>query len=254
MIFMTTGEKIRYYRVSFNYTQEQLAEILEVSRQSVSKWETDLAYPETEKLIRLSSLFNVTVDELLSDQTILTPNHRSSMTHYKEYKSDKKLFGLPLYHIIVGKSLKEAKGVLAIGFRAKGIFSLGFLSMGIFSFGLLSLGVISVGVLSLALLSMATFSFGVIAMGALAFGVISIGGISIGLFSVGGLAIGKYFALGDHATGMVAIGKSYANGRLYQFMSQSESFIYDKIAVSSALRSGTPSYLRFIAEFIINLL
>ena len=251
---MTTGEKIRFYRVSFNYTQEQLAELLEVSRQSVSKWETDLAYPETEKLIRLSSLFNVTVDELLSDQTILTPNHRSSVTQYKEYKSDKMLFGLPLYHIIVGKSLKEAKGILAIGFRAKGIFSLGFISIGLFSFGLLSLGLVSFGVLALGILSLATFSFGILAIGAMAFGIVSIGGLSIGLFSVGGLAIGKYFALGDHATGMIAIGKSYANGRLYYFVSQSESFIYDKILVTNGLRSETPSYLRFIVEVIISLL
>ncbi|MBQ8728550.1 MAG: helix-turn-helix transcriptional regulator, partial [Oscillospiraceae bacterium] len=41
----------------YNYTQEQLAEILGVSRQSISKWESDIAYPETEKLIELGKLF-----------------------------------------------------------------------------------------------------------------------------------------------------------------------------------------------------
>lgn len=251
---MTTGEKIRFYRVSSNYTQEQLAELLEVSRQSVSKWETDLAYPETEKLIRLSSLFNVTVDELLSDQAILNKYHRSSVLMYKEYKSEKKIFGLPLYHIIVGKSFKEAKGVFAIGFRAKGIFSLGFISIGLFSFGLLSLGLLSFGVLALGLLSLGTFSVGMVALGAICLGVVSLGSVAIGLFSFGGIALGKYFALADHATGMIAIGRSFANGSELEFVSQSEQYIYDKIAVSNALRAGTPSYLRFIVDMILNFL
>ena len=50
---MTLGEKIAKQRKENNYTQEQLADLLGVSRQSVSKWESDLAYPETDKLIRL---------------------------------------------------------------------------------------------------------------------------------------------------------------------------------------------------------
>lgn len=56
---MTTGEKIAMLRKRKNITQEQLAEILGVSRQSVSRWEMDQAFPETEKLIRLSGLFPV---------------------------------------------------------------------------------------------------------------------------------------------------------------------------------------------------
>ena len=53
---MTTGEKLAALRRKKNITQEQLAEILHVSRQSVSRWEMDAAFPETEKLIRLSRL------------------------------------------------------------------------------------------------------------------------------------------------------------------------------------------------------
>lgn len=64
---MTIGEKISKLRKENNYTQEQLAEILNVSRQSVSKWETDLTYPETEKIFALSKLFDCSADYLLKD-------------------------------------------------------------------------------------------------------------------------------------------------------------------------------------------
>ncbi len=53
---MTTGEKIAALRKEKGITQEALAESLKVSRQSVSRWEMDAAFPETEKLIKLSRL------------------------------------------------------------------------------------------------------------------------------------------------------------------------------------------------------
>ena len=62
---MTFGEKLSKLRKENNYTQEQLADILRVSRQSVSKWELDETYPETEKIIQLSKLFDCSVDYLL---------------------------------------------------------------------------------------------------------------------------------------------------------------------------------------------
>ena len=64
---MKTGEKIAKLRKENNYTQEQLAVLLGVSRQSVSKYESGVTYPETDKLIRLSELFGCTVDYLLKD-------------------------------------------------------------------------------------------------------------------------------------------------------------------------------------------
>ena len=64
---MTLGEKIAKQRKELNYTQEQLADVLGVSRQSISKWESDIAYPETEKLIELGKLFECSMDYLLKD-------------------------------------------------------------------------------------------------------------------------------------------------------------------------------------------
>lgn len=64
---MTTGEKIAELRKKKGITQEQLSEMLNVSRQSVSRWEMDAAFPETEKLIKLSRLLDCSIDFLLSE-------------------------------------------------------------------------------------------------------------------------------------------------------------------------------------------
>ena len=65
---MTLGEKIAKQRKELNYTQEQLADILGVSRQSISKWESDIAYPETDKLIELGKLFDCSMDYLMKEE------------------------------------------------------------------------------------------------------------------------------------------------------------------------------------------
>ena len=65
---MTFGEKLSILRKENNYTQEQLADILGVSRQSVSKWELDEAYPETEKIIQIGKLFDCSMDYLLKEE------------------------------------------------------------------------------------------------------------------------------------------------------------------------------------------
>lgn len=65
---MKLSEKIQILRKDNGYSQEDLAVICNVSRQSISKWEADIALPETETLIILSNLFRVTVDVLLKDE------------------------------------------------------------------------------------------------------------------------------------------------------------------------------------------
>ena len=64
---MTTGEKLALLREKKGITQEKLSEILNVSRQSVSRWETDISFPETDKLIKLSKLFECSTDFLLNE-------------------------------------------------------------------------------------------------------------------------------------------------------------------------------------------
>ena len=62
---MSFAENMQYLRERDGLTQEELAEKLDVSRQSVSKWETGEAFPETEKLIVLCDMFGVDLDSLL---------------------------------------------------------------------------------------------------------------------------------------------------------------------------------------------
>ena len=63
---MTLGEKIQQLRRQKGLSQEQLAEQVEVSRQSVSKWELNDSVPELDKVILLSKIFSVTTDDLLN--------------------------------------------------------------------------------------------------------------------------------------------------------------------------------------------
>lgn len=64
---MTFAQKIQQLRKDAGLSQEQFAEQLGVSRQSVSKWELSQAYPETEKIIEISRLYGVSVERLLKD-------------------------------------------------------------------------------------------------------------------------------------------------------------------------------------------
>ena len=65
---MTIGEKITQLRIASDISQEQLAEKMSVSRQSVSKWEMDQALPQIDKVLQLCELFDISTDELLHDK------------------------------------------------------------------------------------------------------------------------------------------------------------------------------------------
>lgn len=69
---MKLSEKIVQLRKTNNMTQEELAEICNVSRQSISKWEADIALPETEKLLLLGEIFRISMDVLLKDELTLS--------------------------------------------------------------------------------------------------------------------------------------------------------------------------------------
>lgn len=69
---MIFSEKLKNERKKRGWSQEQLAENLYVSRQSVSKWENGQNYPSIEIIIRISDLFGVTIDELLRSDEELT--------------------------------------------------------------------------------------------------------------------------------------------------------------------------------------
>lgn len=115
---MPLGSKLSRLRKENNYTQEQLAELLGVSRQAISKWESDAAYPETDKLIQISNLFHCSLDYLLRDAAEAdgssTPGDAPPDPLFlsplvRERKSDRALWGMPLWHVA-----KNAHGVIAV--------------------------------------------------------------------------------------------------------------------------------------------
>ena len=65
---MTLGEKLVSLRKSKGYSQDDLAEKLEVSRQSISKWETDVSIPELNKIVAISEIYEVSLDHLIKDK------------------------------------------------------------------------------------------------------------------------------------------------------------------------------------------
>ncbi|TAH67604.1 MAG: XRE family transcriptional regulator, partial [Anaerolineaceae bacterium] len=217
---MRLGDKLIQLRRERGYSQEQLANMLDVSRQSVSKWEADQSIPEVNKLIMISDIFAVSVDCLIrednelpilkdrqenSEDTITnTPsdnhNYPSRVYGYGfyEYKSKIKIFGIPLVHIKNGYGFQVAKGIIAIGNISIGIISIGGVSLGLLSFGGLGFG----------LLAFAGFALGGIAIGGVTLGILAIGGMATGIYSSGGVALAKEVALGGVAIGKTAIGSS----------------------------------------------
>lgn len=270
---MTFGDKLAKLRREQNYTQEQFADLLGVSRQSVSKWESDLAYPETDKLLKICKMFNCTSDYLLLDtceaktqaeeaehlgQNQQTETIEIRIPKIRERKSKRTLWGMPLWHIA-----KNARGIIAIGVNARGIISVGVCSCGVLSVGVLSVGVISCGTLSLGLLfslgvlaaalfSVGTISAGIFAVGAIGFGMFSLGAVAIGDISVGALAIGRYVAIGDRARAMIAIGGHKANGSVFEHVGKMSPEI--KQTVRTLIDEKVPAYLKWAAAIVKALL
>lgn len=217
-------------------SQEQLADRLGITRQSVSKWEAGSSVPEISKLVAMSELFDVSLDYLLKDYLdeesvkYYSENIRQSGRHEKdvtgeslkleenarlekkvdeltryikgyEFTSKTKIAGIPLVSIRFSRQLGRdgvAKGIIAIGNIAVGVISFGAFSFGIISFGALAVGLFSIG----------AFAIGLAAWGALAFGILAFGATAVGFYSAGVAALGKEVAVGVSAAGKTAIGET----------------------------------------------
>lgn len=113
---MSFGENLQFLRKKENITQEQLAEKLNVSRQSVSKWESDTAYPEMEKLLTLCEMFHCDMDTLMrgsaeKSSATDTCNYDTHMNQFSKSISGSIgmiLFGAVLSCISVGLGWPEA--------------------------------------------------------------------------------------------------------------------------------------------------
>ena len=260
---MQFAEKMQKLRKERGMSQENLAEIIGVSRQSVSKWESGQSYPEMDKMIALSELFNVSVDNLVKDtpsgNTETAQNlHNSyivdvrSPFHY-EYKSKRTCLGLPLVHVNVGRGIYVAKGIIAIGNISVGLVSLGILALGGLCLGPLALGLISLGSLAVGLLlALGGLAIGTIAIGGLALGIFAIGGVAIGMFSLGGCAIASHIAVGGYATGHIAIGDS-VKGAQTLIMQHNEFSSIDGDQVRTLINQEYPNLWKPLVNRIVSI-
>lgn len=182
----------------------------------------------------------------------------SKMLNY-EYKSKRTVCGIPLIHINIGIG-KTAKGIVAIGFKSVGVISIGLLSLGLLSIGLLALGFLGLGIMGIGFFGFGAFALGLLSGGAISFGimsfgVLSCGAVSIGQFAVGALAKGHYFAFGDTAAAMVALGATKAHGTLYSYFTgiQNSFSGYDANAVISILENNVPSALKWLMNITLSM-
>lgn len=223
----TFSEKLLELRRKEGLSQEQLADRLGVTRQSVSKWESGAAAPELNKLVALSDLFSVSVDYLVKDRLeepeLLAEVPSPSTARLEEqveeissyfrgyaYDSKTRLWGLPLVSIrfrLYGPTRirDTARGIIAIGNIAVGIFSIGIINAGLFSLGIISAGLLSIGCLA----------FGLAALGPVAIGLLAFGPVALGLWYAGGVtALGGKIAVGVAAVGDTAVGYDAAGNHI----------------------------------------
>lgn len=254
---MTLGGKLAKLRRENNFTQEQLAELLGVSRQAISKWESNAAYPETEKLIRLGRLYGCSMDYLLLDekprelepaqikkeesgQPKVVVAKLDPRAIYIERTSKKKIGNLPLWHINIGYG-RVARGIFAVGRVSVGVVSVGLCSVGVISFGVVGVGILGIGAFAAGLAAIGAISVGVLSLGAVSLGIFALGASAIGYFSVGAAAIGKYAACGEAARAAIAIGHTDADGTLFETVNKLTDV--DIETVRSLLDKTVPWYL-----------
>ena len=95
---MSLGERIVQYRREKRMSQGDLAQALDVSRQSVSKWENDASVPELDKLVKMSRLFGITLDELVSGEAPASPMPPQEPSVQPQSRfSRRKVFGIAFW-------------------------------------------------------------------------------------------------------------------------------------------------------------
>lgn len=254
---MRFHEKLRALRKEKGLSQEELADIVGVSRQAMSKWESGQTFPETEKLIALSELFGVTIDSMLKEGEVEHDKDNPHSVPYWAYrrqhferKSEKTLFGVPLVHVNIGFGVK-ARGIIAVGNNAKGVIAIGLLARGVISLGILSVGVISFGTFCFGLLALGAVAAGIVAGGAVAVGLMAFGAVAVGMVSVGACAIASHVAIGDYASGQVAIGRIVRGATTVSSNAPSgERWAITSVQVRAAITKEFPNMWNWLVDFL----
>ena len=212
---MDFRERLFDLRRQAGLSQEELANLLNVTRQAVQKWEAGTSRPDMDNLVSLAEYFKVSLDFLVTGKEALPPPAPTIVNNYYEhhyrwhyeYKSKRTLFGLPLVHINCGPGIHWARGIIAVGDIATGLVALGGIAVGLFSLGALSLGLLlALGAVSAGIISIGGLALGILVLGGFALGVVSIGGISCGVYAAGGVVTASKVAVGGAVSAPLAIG------------------------------------------------
>ena len=207
-------ERLFELRRQAGLSQEELANLLGVTRQAVQKWEAGTSRPDMDNLVSLAEYFKVSLDYLVTGKeptpppapTVVNNYYHEHRWHY-EYKSKRTLFGLPLVHINCGPGIHWARGIIAIGDIATGLVALGGIAAGLVSVGALSFALLlALGALCLGAVSIGGLAVGLTAWGGFSFGLLSVGGISFGIYAMGGVVCASKVAVGGAASAPLAIG------------------------------------------------
>ena len=149
---MEFNEKLQKLRKQKGLTQEELAEVLFVSRTAISKWESNRGYPNIDSLKSIAAFFGITIDELLSGEELLTIAEEDAKQKEKHFCSlvfgfldcsISLLFFLPLFGQKINESIHEVS-----------LISLSEISTYLrIAYFIVIIGIIASGVLTLVLLS-----------------------------------------------------------------------------------------------------
>lgn len=248
---MTLGEKIYSLRVKNGLSQEAFGEKLGVSRQSVSKWETDQSVPELDKIVMISELFTVTTDYLLKESAAEPasgqwkgttaaggPGQWNGASTAAEGAGQwngtpraaegsgqwKKASGAEQASDVWGESSDteqdayECRGraVVKRGFSYEYKSKRSWRGMPLvhvnIGFGRSAKGVIAIGLAAKGIVAIGLLlSAGIVAIGGIALGDFAIGVVAMGAFCVGIFSMGA-LAVGQFSFGAIAIGQQVAVG------------------------------------------
>ncbi|MCM3537910.1 helix-turn-helix domain-containing protein [Priestia endophytica] len=121
---MNLGEQLKSLREQRNMSREELAQHMKVSRQAVYKWETNKGYPDIDNLIRLSELYEVTLDELIKGD--LAFQKKIAIDEQKKRGNDLSDPGFYLGIILVFVGLFLDLGTLSAGVTILGLLTMCF--------------------------------------------------------------------------------------------------------------------------------
>ena len=113
---MNFNEKLQKLRKEKKYSQEELADMLDVTRQSVSKWESGQTYPEMDKLLAICKIFGSTLEELTNDSIKLNEFAGEKKSKVSDIASSVEEFIEKTYHYFTGSTFKDILKCLIIMF------------------------------------------------------------------------------------------------------------------------------------------